>query len=166
MNAQYAPNNTTKTYNLAGMQITGEWLTLGEIAEFTLGKRANKTDGTVPIISSGAKPTGYTDTPSHPASTITLSRQGSVGNVYRWDVPIWADNCYVVIPKTGVNADFLYHCLKKEERILQTIHDGGLIAKMNIDSVKRLPFFFACHVRPVITCGHCKWLAATNAGTS
>lgn len=138
---QDIPSNMTHCHNLMGMPITGERATLGDVADFTMGKRATKTNGTVPIISSGAKPVGYTDTPSHPAGTITISFKGSIGNVYRWDEPIWANNCVVVAPKDGVDPDFLFYSLKVCEKALVNIHDGGLIPRLDLVRVKKLPFF-------------------------
>lgn len=129
------------TYNMAGMPVSGEWHTFDDVAEFAIGKRTAKTNGTVPIISSGAKPTGCTDTPSHPAGTITISFRGSVGNVYRWDMPIWANDCVVVTPKDGVDPDFLFYSLKVCEKTLVNIHDGGLIPRLDLVRVKKLPFF-------------------------
>lgn len=128
-------------HNLMGMPVTGELVTLGDVADFTMGKRTTKTNGTVPIISSGAKPTGYTDVPSHPVGTITISFKGSVGNVYRWDKPIWANDCIVVTPKEGVNPDFLYYSLQVRQKTLQNIHDGGLIPRLDVIRVKKMPFF-------------------------
>lgn len=135
------PSNIKHVHNLMGMPVTGDLMTLGDVADFTKGKRTAKTNGVVPIISSGAKPTGYTDTPSHPAGTITISRIGSVGNVYRWDKPIWANNCVVVTPKDGVDPDFLFYSLKVCEKTLVNIHDGGLIPRLDVIRVKKMPFF-------------------------
>ena len=129
------------TFNMAGMPVDGEWRTLDDVATFTLGKRATKTDGAVPIISSGAKPVGYTDAPSHPAGTITISRKGSVGNIYRWDEPIWADDCFVITPKEGVNVDFLFYSLKVCEKAFKNIHDGGVVPRLDIERLKKLPYF-------------------------
>lgn len=128
-------------HNLMGMPVTGELVTLGDVADFTMGKRTAKTNGAVPIISSGAKPTGYTDAPSHPAGTITISFKGSVGNIYRWDMPIWANDCIVVTPKACIDADYLYYCLQVRQTALKNIHDGGLIPRLDLVRVKKLPFF-------------------------
>lgn len=129
------------TFNMAGIPVDGEWLTFDDVATFTLGKRATKTDGTIPIISSGAKPVGYTDIATHPAGTITISCRGSVGNIYRWEMPIWADNCFVITPKDGVNVDFLYYSLQVSEKAFKNIHDGGLIPRLDIERLKKLPYF-------------------------
>ena len=37
------------------------WLTLDDVADLKKGKHCQKTDGNIPIIGSGKKPTGYTD---------------------------------------------------------------------------------------------------------
>lgn len=140
------PSNIKHGHNLMGMPVTGDLMTLGDVADFTKGKRTAKTNGVVPIISSGAKPVGYTDTPSHPAGTITISFKGSIGNVYRHDEPIWADNCVVVTPKSCIDADYLYYCLKASENQLKQMHNGGLIPNLDIAKVKKTPFFL-----PVMT---------------
>lgn len=140
------PSNIKHGHNLMGMPVTGERVTLGDVADFTVGKRIAKTNGTVPIISSGAKPVGYTDTPSHPSGTITISFKGSVGNVYRWNEPIWADQCVVVTPKACIDADYLYYCLKVLETQLKQMHNGGLIPDLDITKIKKTPFFL-----PVMT---------------
>ena len=86
------------------------------------------------------------NTPSHPAGTITISFRGSVGNVYRHDMPIWADGCIVVTPKACIDADYLYYCLQVLENQLKQMHNGGLIPDLDIAKVKKTPFFF-----PVMT---------------
>ena len=118
------------------------WLTLDDVANLTKGKQCQKTDGNIPIIGSGKKPTGYTDNSNTGDDTITISTKGTVGKVYRWREPIWAsESCLVVDPKPMIFKDYLYHYLKKHEREIQEYHNCETIAEMDMNRLKKLPIF-------------------------
>lgn len=132
--------------NLLGMAFHGQWLTYGDVATFMLGKKANKTDGDIPIIGSGVKPVGFTHIANQPSGTITMAYQGSIGNVYRHDTPIFANaTCLVITPKKDILADFLYHCLKKDEPEFKKLTHGLLIPRLDVATLKAMPFFLPNH---------------------
>lgn len=135
-----------KTHNLLGMEFDGQWLTYGDVATFTLGQKANKTDGDIPIIGSGAKPVGFTHIGNQPSGTITMAYKGSVGNIYRHDTPIFANGtCLVITPKKGILADFLYYCLKKDEPKFLNLKVGWVIPKLDVAILQAMPFFLPDH---------------------
>ena len=118
------------------------WLTLDDVADLTKGKHCQKTDGNIPIIGSGKKPTGYTDKANTGDDTITISTKGTVGKIYRWRKPIWAsETCLVVDPKPMTLKDYLYHYLKKHEREIQEFHNCQTIVEIDMSRLRKLPVF-------------------------
>lgn len=118
--------------------------TYGDSVYFVRGDaKVNKVDGgQIPIIGAGAKPIGYTDSPNAPAGTITISNKGTVGKVYLWQTPIFANECcYRVYPNADILPEFLLNCLQKDEYKLTQMHNNEAIKNLDINKVKALPFY-------------------------
>ncbi len=64
--------------------------------------KKNTTEGNVPVIGGGTKPTYFHNESNREANCITISGSGaSAGFVNKWDVPIFASDCSTVEPKAA-----------------------------------------------------------------
>ena len=93
-----------------------EYLKLGDICYFKIGQDIGINSETViyPIIANSPKIYGYSDASNCPAC-ITISRIGDVGDISKYDTPIWlAIRVITLIVKclTKVNQLYLYYYLK------------------------------------------------------
>lgn len=89
---------------------------LGDICYFKIGQDMGINSETViyPIIANSPKIYGYSDASNCPAC-ITISRIGDVGDISKYDTPIWlAIRVIALIIKclTKVNQLYLYYYLK------------------------------------------------------
>lgn len=103
-------------------------LALSEICEFKRGTmitKANIVDGVNPVIGGGLSPIGYHTAFNRPANTILISQSGTAGHISRYNVPVWASDCFSVESKTEELLDsYLYHILKSIEPDIKALKKG------------------------------------------
>lgn len=106
---------------------TSKWMafpinTLFDVAKGTRLTKADMRDGEINFIGASAVNNGITAHISnneriHPANTITITYNGSVGEAFYQDQPFWAsDDVNVLYPKFAMNkyiAFFIIPVLKK-----------------------------------------------------
>jgi len=87
---------------------------LRDIADVHYGKSPNGAkaeDSSIPVIGTGGV-YGYVDEALYPGPAVVVPRKGSLGNPRFAAEPFWAsDTTYVVLPKPGVNAKWLFYSL-------------------------------------------------------
>lgn len=82
--------------------------------------KKNTTEGNVPVIGGGTKPTYFHNESNREANCITISGSGaSAGFVNKWDVPIFASDCSTVEPKDSVQLhQFVYYYLLSQQQFI------------------------------------------------
>lgn len=102
--------------------------TLGEICNFKNGKGIKKDaliDGDYPVIGGGKQPIGYHNEYNTDENTILCSSSGSAGFISRYDVKVWASDCFSIIPKDNtINNTYLYYLLKTIQDKIYKLQTG------------------------------------------
>lgn len=87
---------------------------LRDVAEVHYGKSPNEVlteDSPIPIIGTGGI-YGRASRAMYNGPAVVVPRKGSLGNPQYMDEPFWpVDTTYAVIPKTGIDAKWLYYSL-------------------------------------------------------
>jgi len=86
---------------------------LEKLANIHYGKSPNEVvsiDGHIPIVGTGGI-YGWADKAMFERG-IVVARKGSLGTPHLFKTPFWpVDTTYAVVPKVGVDLDWLYYCL-------------------------------------------------------
>lgn len=124
---------------------TRDWkkVPLASLATISKGVQLNRTDmkgGPYPVWNGGVVPSGYTDTWTTEANTITISEGGSCGFVNLCRQRFWAGgHCYVLQdPSVTVDLEFLYHFLKCMESEIARRRVGTALPNIRIGEISRL----------------------------
>ncbi|MDC8447022.1 MAG: restriction endonuclease subunit S [Nitrospira sp.] len=87
---------------------------LRDVAEVHYGKSPNEVlteDSPIPIVGTGGI-YGHASRAMYNGPAVVVPRKGSLGNPQYVNEPFWpVDTTYVVIPKAGVDAKWLYYSL-------------------------------------------------------
>lgn len=87
---------------------------LRDVAEVHYGKSPNEVlteDSPMPIVGTGGI-YGHASRSMYNGSAVVVPRKGSLGNPQFVNEPFWpVDTIYAVIPKTGIDAKWLYYSL-------------------------------------------------------
>lgn len=113
---------------------------LDEVCEIVRGKRAVAIEGgAIPVFGAGERPTKYTDKANAGAGSIRVTAKATLGNAYLHSEDFWAeDACIIIRPKEGITLLYLYHWLKKNQPILQTLKQGDTIPRIDLERFKAL----------------------------
>ena len=84
--------------------------------------------GPYPVIGGGTTPTGFHNEYNFESNTILCSSSGTAGHISRYNTPIWASDCFAIIPRdqATLSNDYLYYMLLAyKEEILQLKHGSA-----------------------------------------
>ena len=87
--------------------------------------KAKAIDGPYPVIGGGTKPICYHIAYNREANTILCSSAGTAGYISRYPCPVWASGCFSLIPKEGLDNDYLYFYLKTIQDDLYALRRGA-----------------------------------------
>ena len=87
--------------------------------------KANAVYGPYPVIGGGAKPSCYHNAYNRDANTILCSAAGTAGYISRYPCPVWASGCFSLIPKEGLDNDYLYFYLKTIQEEIYSLRRGA-----------------------------------------
>lgn len=96
----------------------GDKKKLGDIIETKRGKQLSKKSiqesiGEYPVIGGGIKPYGFYSEFNTDEHTILISQSGAnAGYTSRYDVKVWASDCFRVYPSVSIDRSFLYEYLR------------------------------------------------------
>lgn len=109
---------------------------LGDICELRYGKAlpaTSRVHGEVPVFSS-AGITGWHNSPLVDSRGIIIGRKGTVGKVYRSNVPFYCiDTAYYILPNDSIyDFDFLYYVLQTLG--LESLNEDSAVPGLNRDT--------------------------------
>lgn len=113
---------------------------LEALANIHYGKSPNDVatdEGSIPIVGTG----GIYGRSIRPMfdSGIVVARKGSLGKPHLFKTPFWAvDTTYAVVPKPGVNIDWLYYCLSNFD--LTKLNEATGVPSINRNWLARITF--------------------------
>ena len=116
---QYCPNGV-------------EYKDLGEVCKFQRGTSItfkDVTEGEIPVIAGGQKPSYYHNTPNRTGETIAVSGSGAyAGFVSYWTIPVFLSDSFSVNPdKDLLLPKYVFYYLKhNQEKIHDTKKGGGV----------------------------------------
>src|SRR5574344_2083501 len=102
-----------------------EYKELGEVCEFQRGTSITQkdvTEGSVPVIAGGQKPSYYHNVANRSGETIAVSASGAyAGFVSYWTIPVFLSDSFSVNPQMDILLPkYVYYFLKS---IQPKIHD-------------------------------------------
>lgn len=109
-----------------------EFKELGKVCKFQRGTSITQkdvTDGNVPVIAGGQKPSYYHNKPNRTGETIAISGSGAyAGFVSYWTIPIFMSDSFSVNPNEEfLSTKYVYYFLKhNQEKIHDTKRGGGV----------------------------------------
>jgi len=109
-----------------------EFRELGEVCKFQRGTSITQkdvTDGNVPVIAGGQKPSYYHNVPNRTGETIAVSGSGAyAGFVSYWSIPVFLSDSFSVNPNAELlNTKYIYYFLKhNQEKIHDTKKGAGV----------------------------------------
>jgi type I restriction enzyme, S subunit len=125
---------------------SGGWSSLGDVCDVSRGTnitRKRATEGEVPVVAGGLKPTYYHNQANRSGQIITISGSGAnAGFVNYYDIPIWASDCTTVLPKQGdqLLVKFVYLFLKsKQKHINEELRQGSAQPHVYPRDISKLP---------------------------
>ena len=108
---------------------TIQWHKLGDVVSFKSGNmlsRKDCVDGEYYVIGGGQSPSCKHNAYNMDANTILCSKSGEyAGFISKYDSPVWASDCFGIIPKTELNNNYLYYYLKNIQEQIYTKQTGG-----------------------------------------
>lgn len=99
---------------------------LGEVCDLSKGKtitRVTASEGEIPVIGGGLRPTYYNDRSNRNPPVITISASGAnAGFVNYWKVPIWASDCITIVekPNSPASIEYIYKYLQSTQEHINT----------------------------------------------
>jgi len=115
--------------------MTSEWenVRLGDIVELNYGRAltaTNRVDGNIPVYSSAGL-TGWHNTPLVDSKGIVIGRKGTVGKVYKSEIPFFTiDTAYYVLPNDEIyDFNFMYYLLSSLG--LEELNEDSAIPGLN-----------------------------------
>jgi len=108
-----------------------QWMKLGDICEFKNGKtlsRENMTEGIIPVIGGGKKPSGYHDDYNVLENTILCSSSGAyAGYINRYSTKVWASDCFSISSTNEdvLKNDYLFNFLKMKQDDIYKLQTGA-----------------------------------------
>jgi len=90
--------------------------TLGDVCDFKNGRGLRRSDlvaGEYPVIGGGKSPVGYHNTYNTDKNTILCASSGSAGFISKYNMNVWASDCFSIIPKDMevIDNTYLYYTL-------------------------------------------------------
>jgi len=109
-----------------------EWKRLGEVASLKQGDKTipakNKTEGDIPVISSGQKPVYYIAKYNREGETITIARSGTAGYVSYWNEPIFVSDAFSVKPDLSIlSVRYVFHFFLKHQNWIYNLKRGAVV---------------------------------------
>lgn len=102
--------------------------TLGEVCKFKNGKSLSRKkfiEGIYPVIGGGKKPVGFHNEYNREEKTILCSSSGSAGFISRYNVKIWASDCFSICPDENICLnDYLFYSLKNKQKDIYKLQTG------------------------------------------
>jgi len=107
-----------------------EWKKLGDITTFKSGKMLSRKDcveGEYYVIGGGQKPSCNHNSYNMAPNTILCSKSGEYsGFISKYSTPVWASDCFGIIPSDKIVNNYLYYWLKHiQEQIYKKQTGGG-----------------------------------------
>lgn len=137
--------------NIALMRDTILWIMIRGYAKFPLERvvhrihgepisQSTSTEGSIPVIGGGAKPSYYTGKANHEGQIITIAHQGTAGFVNWWDEPIFlASSCFGLEPNDSIMLPkYLFHVLKNMEHRIMGMRYGNTVPAVSWGSISRI----------------------------
>ena len=121
-------------------------VTLGDVCLVRRGTTITKsqtTDGNVPVIGGGTKPTYYHNEANRDPNCITVSGSGaSAGFVNKWNEKIFASDCSTVEPKDDnqLHQFIYYYLLSQQQFIYENFRSGAAQPHVYAKDIAKLPF--------------------------
>jgi type I restriction-modification system DNA methylase subunit len=102
---------------------------LGEVCNFQNGRGIKKDtliDGEYPVIGGGQKPMGFHNQFNTNENTILCSSSGAYsGFISRYNMKVWASDCFKIIPNDGeIDNNYLYYLLKTFQDKIYMLQTG------------------------------------------
>jgi len=127
------PNHQSKIEKLIAKLCPNgvEYKELGEVCKFQRGTSITQkdvTDGDVPVIAGGQKPSYYHNKPNRIGETIAVSGSGAyAGFVSYWTIPVFLSDSFSVNPNVKLNSKYVFYFLKhNQEKIHKTKKGSGV----------------------------------------
>jgi len=118
----YAQDNNTKYEGL-------EYKKLGDMCDFKNGKQLSKKNfikGNYQVIGGGQNPIGYHNSYNREENTIICSSSGAYsGFISKYNLKIWASDCFSISPNKLLDKDYLFLFLKKNQREIYKLQSGS-----------------------------------------
>ena len=102
---------------------------LGEVCDFQNGRGIKKDtliEGEYPVIGGGQKPMGFHNQYNTNENTILCSSSGAyAGFISKYNMNVWASDCFKIIPKNGeIDNNYLYYLLKTFQDKIYLLQTG------------------------------------------
>ena len=102
---------------------------LGEVCDFQNGRGIKKDtliEGEYPVIGGGQKPMGFHNQYNTNKNTILCSSSGAyAGFISKYNMNVWASDCFKIIPKNGeIDNNYLYYLLKTFQDKIYLLQTG------------------------------------------
>jgi type I restriction-modification system DNA methylase subunit len=116
------------------------WRKLGEVVSFKSGNMLSRKDcvnGEYPVIGGGQTPSCYHNSYNMEANTILCSKSGEyAGFISKYNTPVWASDCFGIIPKAELNNNYLHYWLKHIQEHIYIKQTGGGQPHINERDIK------------------------------
>lgn len=115
---------------------------LDEVCQIVKGKRAKAVEGgQYKVFGAGAEPTKQTDKCNAHRYSIRVTAKGTIGKIYLHNEDFWAEEAaLILIPREGLRVMYLYHWLKANEKVIESMKIGDVMAKLDLERFKAMPF--------------------------
>lgn len=100
--------------------------------------KAKAVEGYIPVISGGKEPAFYCNTANRKESVVTVAGSGAgAGYVQYFDSPIFANDCFTLVGKTGVNTKYVYYFMQSIQKKIYETQKGAGVPHVHISDIDR-----------------------------
>lgn len=119
-----------------------EWTKLVKIAEFRRGTAITEkqtTDGEVPVVANGPKPTYFHGEHNRTGETVVIARSGAyAGYVSYWNEPIFLTDAFSVHPQPEImTSRFAYYFLQNKQDHLHAMKKGAGVPHVRVKEMEQ-----------------------------